>query len=948
MEFVRSGQTARRFEFVCFRNGRRTGWVRARRAGRDGETARLEAFGVEPEGRARGLSKANAWSRLAAELPDILRRGGFLRAEANVPADDILLVRLLLKSGTRVSGYEHRVGPFAVDGNKTRFLPGRLLAWLFRRRGGLGRWFDALWPHAWLLEGAAPGSSEPLRVLLLGRPEPFRYFALRAFSQERAPRRLGRRFLGSWKTLMAAHQADMLYADLPASLARRLSARLGHCLPELVEGSLDLRDKEAAARHRIFREAAQRAQENGWTARTARDLDAFYRFYYFHYLPTVGRKFAGYRHVLGLEDMRKLFQAGCLVELREGEEVLGAILAMEKKGVFHLAYCGVRGGSEELSKSGVLAGCYHACVRLAMEKGLKDVDFGPCHPFLDDGVFLHKRKWGVGFSQNPRAHGTYWFVPDFARPQARRFLLRAPFLAADGSGLSCVSYYESPGQDRRRWAAACEKHFAAPGVGRFLFYPLASQSRPSLGPRPPALWPSVSGPLLRSAARFRALLQGRDEAARRRAPWMPPRELRRLREEKLSRLLLRAKNTAPAFGALPDFRPPPDFSWEQFRRLPLMDRSDMALRPEAYRCEPRPPVSVRVSSSGTTGHPVVFWVDGKSIAEREAVLWRGREAWGLLRGDPYVKIWGRLAPLNRRRRFIELGLENAAVFNSYKVGPAMAEECRRRLAAGAFRYVYGYASAVLETAQFWLERRWALPPGRLACAFVTADTISASQEKVIEQAFGCPVAQEYGSSEFNEIALECPQGSLHINADRLLVEFLRDDGRPARAFERARIVVTDLDNAATPFIRYPVGDLGSYSDKPCPCGRAFPVLHELTGREHAFLHLPGGGRAHSVCLSDAVEDAHAARGLPCLPWLAVQREPESVEITLSDKSRSAALEAAVRENIRSVDPRLETIFRYAESVPRTSGGKRARFLSELGGASPAPRPAEMPRQEVSA
>jgi phenylacetate-coenzyme A ligase PaaK-like adenylate-forming protein len=36
---------------------------------------------------------------------------------------------------------------------------------------------------------------------------------------------------------------------------------------------------------------------------------------------------------------------------------------------------------------------------------------------------------------------------------------------------------------------------------------------------------------------------------------------------------------------------------------------------------------------------------------------------------------------------------------------------------------------------------------------------------VIRQAFGCPVTNEYGASEFLALASECACGRLHLNSD---------------------------------------------------------------------------------------------------------------------------------------------------------------------------------------
>ena len=38
-----------------------------------------------------------------------------------------------------------------------------------------------------------------------------------------------------------------------------------------------------------------------------------------------------------------------------------------------------------------------------------------------------------------------------------------------------------------------------------------------------------------------------------------------------------------------------------------------------------------------------------------------------------------------------------------------------------------------------------------------------------------------------------------------------------------------------PYIRYEIGDVGSLSSTPCECGRGFPVLNQVLGRNDDFI-----------------------------------------------------------------------------------------------------------------
>ncbi len=109
----------------------------------------------------------------------------------------------------------------------------------------------------------------------------------------------------------------------------------------------------------------------------------------------------------------------------------------------------------------------------------------------------------------------------------------------------------------------------------------------------------------------------------------------------------------------------------------------------------------------------------------------------------------------------------------------------------------------------------------------------------IEKVFHCPTFNKYGAYEAKSIAWECRDHRMHIDADSVIVEFLKD-GEPASPGERGEVVTTNLWNMAMPFIRYRLNDIGIPSDEVCTCGRTFPVMKVIEGKSNDFLVLPSG------------------------------------------------------------------------------------------------------------
>jgi len=115
------------------------------------------------------------------------------------------------------------------------------------------------------------------------------------------------------------------------------------------------------------------------------------------------------------------------------------------------------------------------------------------------------------------------------------------------------------------------------------------------------------------------------------------------------------------------------------------------------------------------------------------------------------------------------------------------------------------------------------------------------REKV-EEVFGCPVYNRYGSREVGDIAGECKyhQG-LHVLPWGSYVEIVDEAGNLVEPGVEGRILVTCLTNYAMPLIRYDIGDRGALAGEfKCPCGR--------DGQMFARLAFPGSvlGGWHEV------------------------------------------------------------------------------------------------------
>jgi phenylacetate-CoA ligase len=112
----------------------------------------------------------------------------------------------------------------------------------------------------------------------------------------------------------------------------------------------------------------------------------------------------------------------------------------------------------------------------------------------------------------------------------------------------------------------------------------------------------------------------------------------------------------------------------------------------------------------------------------------------------------------------------------------------------------------------------------------------------IEQLWGASVYDYYGLSDiFGSCAGMCEEkNGLHWAEDHILVEVIDPDtGQPVKPGDRGEMVLTTLQKAARPMIRFRTGDIVSFNPEPCRCGRTAIRLNGVHGRLDDMLIIKG-------------------------------------------------------------------------------------------------------------
>ena len=112
----------------------------------------------------------------------------------------------------------------------------------------------------------------------------------------------------------------------------------------------------------------------------------------------------------------------------------------------------------------------------------------------------------------------------------------------------------------------------------------------------------------------------------------------------------------------------------------------------------------------------------------------------------------------------------------------------------------------------------------------------------VEELWGASVYDYYGLSDiFGSCAGMCEEkNGLHWAEDHIFPEVLDPETQESVALgERCELVLTTLKKAARPMIRFRTGDIVSFTDEPCACGRTSLRMLGVHGRLDDMLIIEG-------------------------------------------------------------------------------------------------------------
>lgn len=385
--------------------------------------------------------------------------------------------------------------------------------------------------------------------------------------------------------------------------------------------------------------------------------------------------------------------------------------------------------------------------------------------------------------------------------------------------------------------------------------------------------------------------------------------------------------------ALPEWREAariddPSELWNIWPSLPVIGKEHLQHRFIASEIPSRFGVSGKVNSSGgSTGEPVHFFHDISMLRKTMAASLYTNIRMGWKPGMPTLIIWG--ADRDIKKATTWKNRLNGKLRNEYLLaGYHMTEELADSVVALIRRKkpvcIYGFTSMLEFVARTVLAKNLSIPPGSVKSAWNGGEMLFPEQAELFRRAFGVPILNRYGGRELSVMACQFePSGPLEVLRPWLFLEIVDEKNRPVGAGQPGRLLWTSTVNRGTPFLRYEIGDLGTYSAGQIT-EAGITALDSLQGRISGLLELPNGKVIQNIYWNHLFKEYEEVE-----QFQVVLRTDKSLRVLLKGTPFTASREAQLLDTFTFLLGK-ETLVRleWVPEIPRTAQGKLLQVLRE--------------------
>lgn len=368
-------------------------------------------------------------------------------------------------------------------------------------------------------------------------------------------------------------------------------------------------------------------------------------------------------------------------------------------------------------------------------------------------------------------------------------------------------------------------------------------------------------------------------------------------------------------------------SYEEFQNIPVTTKEDLQQFNEDFLCVPEFEIIDFVTTSGTLGRPVSFALNEADLQRLATNEMESFKIVGVQKKD-VVQI---TTTLDRRfmagmAYFLGLRKLGAGIVRTGSGSPQMQWDSIARFKP---KYLVAVPSFLLKMIEYAETNNINCNNSSVKAAICIGEPIRNLEFNLnslgnrISKLWNIELFSTYASTEMATAFTECEahRGN-HAQPELIFTEILDELGNPVKPGETGELVVTTLQVETMPLLRFATGDMLSYFEEACLCGRNTLRLSPIIGRKKQMIKFKGT----SLYPQHIIEVLNEFKGIPAFVIEVKNNEIGTDEVLVKiPNSLSVEKLSLLKEHFKSklqVTPTLEQVSLKVIEKLRSPEGSR--------------------------
>lgn len=324
-------------------------------------------------------------------------------------------------------------------------------------------------------------------------------------------------------------------------------------------------------------------------------------------------------------------------------------------------------------------------------------------------------------------------------------------------------------------------------------------------------------------------------------------EIKRMQWLQLKKQLLYLQQKSPYYSKLfkeLDLDVEAIQSYDKFRKIPITTKEDLQQHNEDFICVPKTEIIEYVTTSGTLGKPVSMALNEADLQRLTNNEFESFKLAGVQKED-VVQI---TTTLDRRfmaglAYFLGLRKLGAGIVRTGSGLPQLQWDSIERFKP---KYLVAVPSFLLKMVEYAQQNNIDYKNSSVKVAICIGEPVRKVDFELntlgarLKELWDIEIYSTYASTEMATAFTECKyQQGNHLQPELIYTEILDQDGIQVLPGEIGELVITSLQTQTMPLLRFATGDMLTFTEEPCLCGRNTLRLSPVVGRKQQMIKLKG-------------------------------------------------------------------------------------------------------------